>query len=372
MLTPTNYSMKLRKICLIGGEDVHKRIPLSRQLIHAGFEVTIIGTSDEIFPSDIKYRTYNLVRHFSPISDYKTIKWIRNFFMNNHFDTIHTFDTKPAFLVPIALKKVNVPITRTITGLGTIFMSNTLSSKVLRKCYSILHKSIKSRVYTTIFQNNDDLKLYLKNGLVSKSKTKLIYSSGIDLDHFKERATRNQDPFTFICVARLVYEKGIVNFLEAAKLCKSKGLNYKYILVGPLEENSKRLNKTILEYYNDVVDVLGSRSDVKDLLLKSDAFVLPTFREGFSRVLLEAAALGLPIISTQVTGVRDFVTHKKEALLIPPQNSDALSNAMIQLANDNKLGEQLVENALKKVKAYSIDEISKQYITIFDNAINQE
>mgnify|MGYP000598549187 CR=1 FL=1 len=364
--------MMLKRICLIGGEDVHKRIPLSKQLIHAGFEVTIIGTSDKIFPSNITYYNYNLVRHFSPISDYKTIKWLQNYFSDNQFDIIHTFDTKPAFLVPLALKKINTPITRTITGLGTIFMSNTLSNIVLRKCYSILHKSIKSRVYITVFQNKDDLKLYLKNGLVSKSKTKLIYSSGIDLNSFKERATRNQNPFTFICVARLVYEKGIINFLEAAKICKSKGLNFKYVLVGPLEENSKRLNKSILEHYSDDVDILGSRSDVKELLLKSDAFVLPTFREGFSRVLLEAAALGLPIISTHVTGVRDFVSHKKEALLTPPKNSKALSDAMIQLVNDKELAEQLVENALKKVKAYSIDEISKQYIAIFDNAINQE
>lgn len=362
----------VKRICLVGGEDVHKRIPLSKHLIKGGYTVTIVGTSNQIFPDEIEYHDYNLERHFSPISDYKTIKWMRDFFNKKNFDVIHTFDTKPAFLVPIALKKTNIPITRTITGLGTIFMSNSLSSWLLRAGYKMLHRNIRNRVYKTIFQNKDDKQLYLKNNLVTEASSALIYSSGIDLSQYKEKAKRNQNPFTFICVARLVYEKGIINFLEAARICSDNGRNYKFLLVGPLEENSRKLNKEILESYNDVVEILGSRSDIKNLLLKSDAFVLPTFREGFSRVLLEASAVGLPIISTHVTGVRDFVIHNKEALLIEPKNSKALSNAMIELASNQKLAKQLVENALNKVETFSIDNVTKQYIAIFENAINQD
>ncbi|WP_250436308.1 glycosyltransferase [Hanstruepera flava] len=359
-----------KKICFVGGEDVHKRIPLSKHLIQAGYQVTIIGTSIEQFPSSITYCTYNLVRHFSPISDYKTIKWLQNYFNKNPFDIIHTFDTKPAFLVPLALKNNNVPITRTITGLGTLFMSNSLSSSVLRLVYKLLHKKVKNRVFKTVFQNLDDHELYLKNNLVKKENCELIYSSGIDLTKFKVKAIRKQNPFTFICVARLVYEKGIINYLEAAKICIDKNFDFKFLLVGPLEEDSKKLNKQILDSYNDIVSVLGARTDIVELLLKSDAFVLPTFREGFSRVLLEAAAVGLPIVSTNVTGVRDFVTHQKDALLVEAQDSQALAECMIEIATNAILSEQLVENALKKVETYSIENVSKQYIAIFDDAIN--
>jgi glycosyltransferase involved in cell wall biosynthesis len=360
-----------KKICFVGGEDVHKRIPLSKCLTDLGYKITIIGTSNNKFPDYINYVDYNLVRHFSPTSDYKTIKWFQKFFSENNFDLIHTFDTKPAFLLPIALFKTKTPITRTITGLGTIFMSDSPSSVVFRQIYKILHFRIRNRVFNTVFQNHDDRDIYLSYKLVTENNSPLILSSGIELNNFKQKALRNNSTFTFICVARLVYEKGITNLLEAARNCKEQGYNFKVLLVGPLEENSKKLNENILKNYSDVVTVLGERQDVIDLLLQSNAFVLPTFREGFARVLLEAAAIGLPIISTNVTGVREFIRQNEEGILIEPKNSIALTEAMITIANDDILANKLVENALKRVELFSIENVSKQYITIFEKAINE-
>ena len=249
-------------------------------------------------------------------------------------------------------------------------MSKSVFSSVLRGVYKMLHLKVKNRVYKTIFQNLDDRDIYLKNNLVKKKNYTVIYSSGIDLTEFKEKASRTNQVFTFICVARLVYEKGIINYLEAARIIKNKGFDYKFLLAGPLEEDSKKLNHKILESYNDVVNILGVRKDIKELLLNSNAFVLPTFREGFSRVLLEAAAVGLPIVSTNVTGVKDFVSHNKDALLVNPNDSNSLADAMIEIASNEALANQLVKNALKKVETYSINNISKQYITIFEEAIN--
>ncbi len=359
-----------KKICLIGGEDVHKRIPLSKYLLAKNYKVTIIGTSVQEFPGTITYVPYNLNRKFSPTADLKTIKWLRNFFSTHQFDIIHTFDTKPAFLVPIALKQDKTPITRTITGLGTIFMSNNISSYVLRKIYRLLHRRIKHRISKTVFQNTDDKALYIKKGLVSEGTSELIFSSGIDLTQFNAKAHRNNEVFTFICIARVVFEKGILNLLEAARICKNNGYNFKCLLVGPLEENSNKLNATILKSYDDVIERLGERQDVFELLLSSDALVLPTFREGFARVLLEAAAVGLPIMSTNFPGVREFVRHQKEGLIIEPRDSEGLANAMIQLANEKTLADKLAENAHKRVKMSSLENISNQYIAIFDNVIN--
>ncbi|MCX7548385.1 glycosyltransferase [Xanthomarina sp. F1114] len=360
----------VKKICLVGGEDVHKRILLSQYLIEAGFQVTIVGTSNQDFPKPINYVSYNLERSFSPISDLKTVLWLKDFFKNNHFDLIHTYDTKPAFLVPLSQLKTKTPITRTVTGLGTIFMSKSLSSAILRKVYVFLHTIVKNRVYTTIFQNEDDKDLFLKYNLITNNNCSLILSSGIELKLISQRAKRNNKPFTFICVARLVYEKGIINLLEAARIINNKGYSFKYLIVGPLEENSKKLNKDILNQYEDIVDLLGARNDVLQLLETSDAFVLPTFREGFSRVLLEAAAVGIPIVSTNVTGVRDFTRHQKEAILVEPQNSEDLAKAMIEIATNTKLADKLVENALNHVKLFSLENVSKQYIAIFNTAIN--
>jgi len=358
-----------KKICLVGGEDVHKRIPLSIYLIDAGYTVTILGTSSHKFPQEITYVPYNLKRHFSPSSDYKTVQWYRQFFKEHSFDIIHTFDTKPAFLVPLALLKTETAITRTITGLGTIFMSKSIFNFMLRRIYMLLHFSVRHRVNKTVFQNTDDRDIYLSKNLVIPKNSELIFSSGIDLKSINQKAQRDNKQFTFICVARLVYEKGIINLLEATRICANEGYDFKCLLVGPLEENSKRLNKSILKKHDDIVEFLGTRDDVYDLLLSSDALVLPTFREGFARVLLEAAAVGLPIISTNVPGVREFARHQKEALLVESKNSKVLAEAMIMLANNKDLANELAENAFTRVKQFSLENVSNQYIAIFDSVI---
>lgn len=366
-------TIERRKICLVGGEDVHKRINLSKYLIEAGFEVTIIGTSSYNFPDYIRYENYPLQREFSLLSDLKTIQWYKEYFTNNSFDLIHTFDTKPAFLLPIALRKQNTPVSRTITGLGKIFMKKGLSSFILKTMYQKLHKSIRKRVVVTVFQNTDDQDYFIKNQLADRDQTTLILSSGIELKDISKVAARKNNPYTFICVSRLVFEKGIINFLEAAKTLKSQGFDYRFLLVGPLEENSERLNQSILDQYQDVVEILGSRTDVMDLLCQSDAFVLPTFYgEGFPRVLLEAAAVGLPIISTKVTGVTQYVYNNKEAaILIEPNQTNALVEAMKGLAENKYLNEDLSKIGLEHVKQFGLDKISKEYITIFETAINQ-
>jgi len=250
-------------------------------------------------------------------------------------------------------------------------MSKSLLSFVLRKVYFILHYIIRIRITKTIFQNSDDKNIFLKSKLVTPENLEIIYSSGIELKNINIKAQRNNERFTFICISRLVYEKGIINLIEAAKICSHRGYDFKYILVGPLEENSKRLNKDILKQNDNIINWLGQRNDIIDLLSKCDAFVLPTFYgEGFPRVLLEAAAVGLPIISTNTVGVREFGIHNKDILLLKPKDTDALVNAMILLATDKSTANKLAHNAYFKVKQFSLEKISNQYITIFDTIID--
>jgi glycosyltransferase involved in cell wall biosynthesis len=362
--------MTKKKICIVGGEDVHKRINISKYLKNDNFEVTILGTSTETFPDFINYVPYNLNRKLSLKSDYKTIQFFKRFFNTHTFDIIQTFDTKPAFLLPIALRNSKTPITRTITGLGTIFMDKSLKSYLLRLVYFGLHFSIRNRVSKTIFQNTEDRDIYLKAKLITAENHAMILSSGIELKNITKLAARSNKTFTFICVARLVYEKGIINLLEAARLCQQRGYTFKYLLVGPLEEDSNKLNASILEAYDDIIDRLGARTDVMDLLLQSDAFILPTFREGFSRVLLEAAAVGLPCITTNVPGVGEIVRHEQEGLIAQVRDSASLADAMIRLATDKPLADKFAQNALKRVKLFSLETVAKQYISIFNELIN--
>lgn len=356
-------------ICLVGGEDAHKRIGLAKCLIKDNFEVTILGTKNFDYPPEIRYIGYRLNRKFNPFSDFKTILEYRKILKENNFDIIQTFDTKPAFILPFAAIGLKSKIIRTITGLGTIFMADGIKFKVYRSIYKLSHFLVRPIVSHTTFQNEDDRNYFIKNGLVNNSNSSLIYGSGIDLSKIGYVAEVKNEKFTFICVARLVYEKGIVNYLEAAQICKENNHNFNFLLVGPLEEASKRLNSQIIEKYSNVVDWLGSRRDIKDLMIQSDAFVLPTFREGFSRVLLEASALGLPSITTNVPGTNVIIRHLKEGLHVEVDNSVNLANAMIQLASDRKLAKRLGENARLHVKQFSLEVISNNYIELYKHTV---
>ena len=359
------------KICLVGGEDSHKRIELSQYLIKAGFSITILGTGNQEFPENINYVKYSLNRNPAPFSDYKTLKWFQKFFRTNTFDLIHTFDTKPAFLVPIALKKFDIPVSRTITGVGKTFTSSGIYFWTIKHLYFALHKLCKQRVSNTVFQNTDDQKLFLDHKLIDKKNSSLIFGSGIDLSQYPKKAKRDSQPFTFICVSRLIYVKGITFLIEATKICRERGYDFKVKLVGPVEENSTKFSKKMLEDNSNLVEWLGTRNDVNELLQSVHAFVLPTFGEGLPRVLMEAAASGLPIISTYVTGVKDFLTNEHDALIIPDKNSEALANAMIRLFESKPLTDKLVENASITVEKYSLDKIAKQYIAIFKAEIEK-
>ena len=358
------------EICLVGGEDAHKRIDLSQRLLLKGFSVTILGTKDYEYPENINFIKYDLNRSFNPFSDIKTVRQYTHILNSNTFDIVQTFDTKPAFLLPIAAFGSKVKVVRTITGLGKAFVSKNLKSAPIRYLYVFLHYIVRKRVSHTTFQNSDDRDIFLKHGLIHQKNHSMIYGSGIDLTKTGAQASRHNKPFTAICVSRLIYEKGIVNFLEAAKMCREKGHDFKFILVGPLEENSKKLNKALIEKYSEYVTWLGSRSDIYALLRKSDVFVLPTwYREGFARVLLEASAIGLPLITTDVAGVRDIARHEKEALIVDTNNSEDLAKALIRMGTDKNLADKLSENALINVKQYSLAVISKNYSDLYKQTV---
>jgi len=354
-----------KKICLVGGEDAHKRIALSKYLLKNNFKVTILGSKSYNYSSDIEFIEYSLNRKLNPISDFKTIIQYRKIFIAHKFDIIQTFDTKPAFLVPLATCGLNTKLVRTITGLGTLFMSNKLKYKLLRQFYNLLHCIVRDKVDCTTFQNNDDLGYFLDKKLARPSNSTLIFGSGIEIKKNQPIAKRQNTIFTYICVARLVYEKGIVNYLEAAKICIDKGFEFKFWLVGPLEEHTKRLNLDILKDYSKIVDWLGERNDIDQLMLDSDAFVLPTFREGLSRVILEACTIGLPIITTYVPGTKEIVREGEEGLFAKVNNSEDLAEVMIKLATDKALCDRLSKNSAIRAHEFSLKTISNQYINLY-------
>ena len=371
----------MSKLIFLGGEDASARIEISKKFIALGYEVEIIGSqNEEIFiKNNVVYRKYSLHRELNVLNDIKTIFELRAILNEQEYGTIvHAFDTKPTMYLPIAgfgLK--NIYIVRTITGMGRIFTDKNFRNSILKFIYNLIQKFVSIRVDKTIFQNYDDYNYYMEKELLKPKNAVVIRSSGIDLSKFvtrvsdenlttlKEELKLSTNKKTIILVSRIVKQKGILNYLEAAKKCFENGYKYNFLLVGQLDsDNSVTIDE--INEYKQYVKYLGRREDIKALLALSDIFVLPTYyKEGVPRVLLEASALGLPLITTDMPGCKDVVENEYNGKLVKIKDSNDLYEKIISLAEDQELMNKFSITAKEKVKLFDLDIIVDSYDKVY-------
>ncbi len=369
------------KIVLMGGEDVHSRIEIAKKFISMGFDIEILGTEDKdrFIKNGIHYRRYNFNREFGVLDDIKTLNSLREILKYYPNGTVvHAFDTKPTIFLPLASMGLNnIKVVRTITGMGRIFTDDNLKNMVLKGIYNQVQLSIKPNIDFTIFQNEDDAKYFYKYNLVSRRKSKIVKSSGIDIEKFKSKIDikkirelikeLNIDirQRTFILLSRMVKQKGVLDYLEACKICYEEGFSYNFLLVGQLDSDNS-ITKKDIDKYSKYVKYLGRREDIKELLTISDIFVLPTYyREGVPRVLLEASAIGLGLIATNMPGCRDVVEDEYNGKLVNPKDPKDLSSKMIYMAEDRDRLKKYKINSRIKVLEFTLERVSKAYADIY-------
>ncbi len=372
-------AMKKQKLIFLGGEDVSARIEISKKFIALGYDIEIVGTQDEeIFhQNNIAYTRYALSRELDILNDIQTIRELRKILKNKPKGTIvHAFDTKPTMFLPMAAFGLkNVRVVRTITGMGRIFTEDNFKNSILKSIYNSVQKLVTLRVDFTVFQNDDDYEYFIDHSLVKNNNSAVIKSSGLNLQSFttqvdkfnldllKKELAINENK-TFILVSRMVEQKGIRYYLEAAKLCYENGYKYNFLLVGQLDTDGS-ISLEEIRKYEKYVKYLGRREDVKDLLQLSDIFVLPTYyREGVPRVLLEASALGLPLIATDMPGCRDVVIDEYNGKLIKTKDTQDLYEKMIYVAQSDKFIEYS-KNAMEKVKEFDLDKVVERYDKVY-------
>ena len=371
----------MRNLIFLGGEDVSSRIEISKKFKKLGYNINIIGTEreDKFIQNSIPYEKYNFKRELGAFSDIKSILNLRKILKTKESGTIvHAFDTKPTLFLPLAsIGLNNIKISRTITGMGRIFTEDTIKNSLLKRVYNLIQKSIKDKVNFTVFQNDDDAKYFHKYQLSEDNKSKTIKSSGIDLSSFSTKVDKKKieklkrelniysDRKTFILVSRMIKQKGIINYLKSAKLCYEEGYKYNFLLVGQLDTD-KSISKEEIDKYKGFVTYLGRREDVKELMAISDVFVLPTYyREGVPRVLLEASAMGLALITTNMPGCKDVVSDEYNGKLIEVENAIDLSSIMIYMAEDEERLKRFKRNSKEKVKEFDLNLVVKNYHDIY-------
>lgn len=245
------------------------------------------------------------------------------------------YTVKPNVYGSLAAHVLGIPVINNISGLGTAFIRDTWLTRVVRALY----RPALSRSRRVFFQNEDDRQLFLRHRLVTAGQTALLPGSGIDLDAFKPVEADAREPrggFRFLLVARLLYDKGVGEYVSAARMLKAQRPEVRCALLGFLDaENRTAVPREALRRWvqDGTVDYLGTADDVRPHLAAADCVVLPSYREGTPRTLLEAAAMAKPIIATDVPGCREVVEHGRNGLLCKVRDADDLARRMIELVD---------------------------------------
>ena len=311
------------------------RLPLIRQLKKEGFKVILVTQFDGYEVNlekevDTIYKLFISRKGINILQDLFTFFHLIYILRKAKPDLCLWYTIKPVIYGTFAARFLKITSIPTITGLGTAFLKNNWITTIVKKLYKISFYKIN----TVIFQNSDDRDLFIKNRIIEFDRCEISPGSGINVNNFKPKKLPEIDNFKFLLIARMIKDKGIVEFVNAARIVKKKIPSAKFFLLGPLGiENRTAIAKKEIEKWVEegIVDYLGKTDNVNTFICDSNCVVLPSYREGTSRVLLEASALERPIIATDVPGCREIVDNFKNGILCKPKNSIDLANAMLKI-----------------------------------------
>ncbi len=288
------------------------RLNLAKAIENFGYRVIFIAPYDKYTQllKEEGFKIYDIKinpRGTNPLQDNETLINFKKLYQKINPTIILHYTIKPIIYGTIAAKSYNIPVINTITGLGSALMANNLITNITKKLY----KFSLSKSFKVFFQNQDDMNFFITNKIVEKYKCILVAGSGIDINRFAPIKPLNKNSnFSFLLIARMIKDKGIYEYIEAAKILKSKYKNIEFNILGFFDNsnNGSIPKEEIIKYHKKkIINYLGTSDYVQEYIAKSECIVLPSYREGISRVLLEAASMAKPIITTNTTGCKDVV-----------------------------------------------------------------
>jgi glycosyltransferase involved in cell wall biosynthesis len=326
-----------------------------RKLQAEGHEVHTVAPVDRYMPflvesGCIHHNVKMDSRGINPIKDTALMIELWSIYRKIKPDVILHYTIKPNVYGTLAAAALKIPVINNVCGLGTVFLKDNLVSAIAIFLYRISFR-FASKVF---FQNSDDMALFLRNKLVSEKAADLIPGSGIDLKRFQPVAFKRNKNFTFLLISRLITDKGILEYIEAVKKLKASGHTAKFQLLGAKDPAHKRgIQLKVIDQWIDsgTIEYLGTTDDVRQFIENADCIVLPSYREGTPRTLLEAASISKPIVTTDVPGCHHVVTDKVNGLLCKMKDSSDLAEKMAMMANfDDDTLMKFGENGRRKME----------------------
>jgi len=336
-----------RKVLLLANTDWYLynfRLSLAQKLRGEGFEVVLVSPkgrySGRLEALGFRWIQLDLDSSgINPIRELRAIFGLVKLFRQERPDLVHSFTIKCNLYGGLAAKLVNrIPVINALTGLGHVYTSKGWKARLARPFAKMLQKYVLAGEKThVIFQNDDDRQKFVSLNIVEDSKTSVIRGSGVNCSTFSAKAKvskTNGDPVKVLFASRMIKEKGICELLDAIRMLKSKGIEFETWFAGEIYPGnpSSLTEKQLIQIVDDgLVKHFGHIDDIKYLLERSDIVVLPSYREGTPRILIEAAAMGRAIVSTDIPGCRGLVRHGINGLLVKPKRVEELAQALEEL-----------------------------------------
>ena len=328
-----------------------------------GYEQKLHKKVSGLFQMNVNSRSINI------FSDLRMLFTLWQTYKTSKPDLIILYTIKPCIYGSIVARLMGIPVIMNITGMGSGFLRGGLFAKVILWLYK-LGDGKNTKI---VFQNQDDQELFLNNKIIHQSQANLIQGSGISLIDFPIAPYPKNREFVFLMVARLIKDKGIGEYIEAAKILLNKSLKIKFQVLGKAQEsiNSAFSKKNIDSLHESgIIEYLGESDDVKKYIISADCIVLPSYREGTSKALLEGHAMGRPLVATNVSGCKEIILHNTSGLLCEVQNSSDLASKMLQMVKKSRaerekmgiLGREKVKNEFSEEIVFS--KMSKLISTI--------
>jgi len=373
-------------------------MPWVRLLRENGYKVYAVVASgawnERISEGGAEYVEWKLSRSGrNPFSEVGSILGLTRILRRIKPDIVQNFHTKPNIYAPIAAKLAGVPVTvSTVTGLGYTFVERQGFGSKLGRRMNLGMYSFSNRLASEVaFQNPDDMDLLRTNKGLSRTKGKMIPGgSGVDVTEYKPN-TRNSpeaielrrslgiapDAFVALFVGRLQLDKGLVEFVEAARQIKARRSDIEFVMVGAPDPGNKRsVSEATLGQWKSEGNVVftGRREDVPNVMAMANTVAAPTFyREGLPRTLLEAAATGLPLIGTDMPGVREAINNGTNGILIPTRDANALAMAVEELADDPEKVERYGQVSLDRaINEFDHRRVIGEYLKMYEMLWNQQ
>ncbi|MDG2286134.1 MAG: glycosyltransferase family 4 protein [Alphaproteobacteria bacterium] len=338
------------------------RLPLLRALRDRGYEVELVAPHDDhtalLQSQGFTVHSWLLDRSsVNPLNEVYALVDLIRIYRRERPDLVHHFTIKACLYGTIAAKAARVyRVVNAVTGLGHVFLGTKKRSRLLRSAIKPVYKAaFKARRATVVFQNADDQEKLIQMGITEGERAHLIRGSGVDIDLFKpneDSCGHFQNPLRLLFPSRLIREKGTTELLQACRQLWDYGIELELLVAGALDSGN-RSSLTIADLKelqnNPRIRCLGHVEDMHALYAASDIVVLPSWREGLSRALIEAAAMERPIITTDVPGCRDVVDHGVTGLLVAVRDGRSIELAIRLMLEHPDLARSFGKAARKKV-----------------------